>query len=126
LSQWKTESAAEQFITLYANSLNKKYSLVKPNDAQVTEVHEQVFDTEEGPVLIARIGKQVFVSESFDLDLARKLKLVLLGAQLNGDQENAGISQSGDELAAGFTHYFADYGLMRAALPLRLYSHFAP
>jgi len=126
LSQWKTESAAEQFVALYANSLNKKYSFVKPNDAQVTEVHEQVFDTEEGPVLIARIGKQVFVSESFDLDLARKLKLVLLGAQLNGDQENAGISQSGDELAAGFTHYFADYGLMRAALPLRLYSHFAP
>jgi len=34
---------------------------------------EQVFSTDEGPVVITTRGKLVFVAESFPLDLARKL-----------------------------------------------------
>jgi hypothetical protein len=116
LSQWTNEKAAQQFAVLYADSLNKKYSSVKPAEEESTEAHEQIFNTEEGPVLIARTGRQVFVSESFDLPVARKLYLLLVNAQNNGDQENAHSVQQGPELTAAFTQCFAGYGLMRAAL----------
>jgi hypothetical protein len=116
LSQWKTESAAQQFASLYADSLNKKYSSVKPDEEESRGAHEQIFNTEEGPVLIALDRKQVFVSESFDLPVARKLYLLLANAQNTGDEENARSIQQGPELTAAFTRCFIGYGLMRAAL----------
>jgi hypothetical protein len=116
LSQWKTESAAQQFASLYADSLNKKYSSVKPDEEESHGAHEQIFNTEEGPVLIALDRKQVFVSESFDLPVARKLYLLLVNAQNTGEEENARSVHQGPELTAAFTRCFAGYSLMRAAL----------
>jgi hypothetical protein len=121
LSQWKTAGAAGQFSALYADSLNKKYSSVKLNEQESTAAHEQVFDTEEGPVLIARVGRFVFVSESFALDTARKLEFLLMNAQDNGEEENVrdlrpSAVQSGHELTAALTRSLAGYGLMRASL----------
>jgi hypothetical protein len=50
---------------------------------------EQVYSTDEGPVLITRRGKLVFVSEGFDLTLARKLGTLILGAQGSGPLQSA-------------------------------------
>ena len=81
LSAWKNEASAQAFAKLYANSLGRKYSglhrdeeaqRAAPADAQEGTV-EQVFTTSEGPVDITTRGKLVFVSESFELDMARKL-----------------------------------------------------
>jgi hypothetical protein len=120
LSQWKTKDAAEKFAVLYAGSLNKKYSSVKLNESESSGQREQVYDTEEGPVVIAVNGKDVFLSESFELMLARKLALLLINAQGGGEQENAHIPAApvlnSSELAASFVHCISSFGMMRAAL----------
>jgi membrane protease subunit (stomatin/prohibitin family) len=43
-------------------------------------------------VVITQRGKQVFVAESFDLPVARKLAGMILGAQDNGPMQNASNS----------------------------------
>ena len=45
---------------------------------------EQVYSTNEGPVVITTRGKLVFVAESFPLPLARKLTALILDAQGGG------------------------------------------
>ncbi len=117
-SQWKTEAAATQFAALYASSLNRKYSSVTPDRDGDTSGGEQVFKTEEGPVLIVRTGKQVFISESFPLPLARKLQL-LLSAQPSADDEQVNLRGGGipvHELTSPLGAWMHNTGIMRAAL----------
>jgi hypothetical protein len=124
LSQWRTESAAEQFATLYADSLTKKYDSVKPDESDTLQPGEKIFNTEEGPVYIERQGKLVFLSESFDPTLARKLQLLLTNAQNTADQESARTLHGpktalNRELSSSFSQYLNGFGMMRAAMQLR-------
>jgi hypothetical protein len=120
LSQWKTEEAAQAFAALYAGSLNKKYSTVTADTEDASNSQEQVFNTEEGPVLIARTGKQLFISETFDLPLARKLQILLRSVQ-NNDEEQVDVMLHGPalpshELVAPISGWIAHSGMMRVAL----------
>ena len=56
---------------------------------------EQVYTTNEGPVVITTRGKLVFVAESFPLDLARKLTALILDAQGTGEMRLAQAAQPG-------------------------------
>jgi Spy/CpxP family protein refolding chaperone len=89
LSAWKSADSAQTFAKLYANNLGRKYASVQnvsvsgatpAGDGSV----EQVFSTNEGPVVITTRGKMVFVAESFPLPLARKLTALILDAQGGG------------------------------------------
>lgn len=99
LSIWKNTSAAHDFADLYAKELGRKYSGLKPDPvAQRTASTEdgsaeQDFSTDEGPVIITTRGKMVFVSESFNVDLARKLTTLILDAQGSGEMKLAHLSQ---------------------------------
>jgi hypothetical protein len=77
-----------------------------------------VFTTEEGPVVIATVGRGVFISESFPLPLARKLELTMTGALKHSGEQQARVAmpQSGPELSESLGHLMSRYGLMRAAL----------
>ncbi|MGA2851081.1 MAG: hypothetical protein ABSE46_18925 [Terracidiphilus sp.] len=96
LSSWKNATSAQIFARLYADNLGRKYSGLKPDiDAKraiPADVEEQVFTTAEGPVLITTRGKMVFVAESFDLDLARKLTGLILDAQGTGELKMATLT----------------------------------
>ena len=87
LSVWKNEASAQAFAHLYADELGRKYSGIKPDKTTSSSsgesdgTVEQVYNSDEGPVVITRQGKMVFVSESFDLPLARKLAAFILGSQ---------------------------------------------
>jgi hypothetical protein len=96
LSVWKNPGSAQTFARLYADDLGRKYSGLKAeapaegaaqhtasSDASDGTV-EQVYSTSEGPVVITVRGKLVFVSESFELPLARKLASQILDAQGSG------------------------------------------
>ena len=97
LSVWKNPASAQSFARLYAEELGRKYSGLKldksaVNSAEISEgTTEQVWTTDEGPVVITRKGKMVFVSESFDLPVARKLAILILGSQGSGPLKNASI-----------------------------------
>jgi len=127
LSQWKSESAAADFVKMYADELGRKYTHVARNTSAESGPDEQIFDTNEGPVLIATSGKSVFVSESFDLATARKLQLLMFGAQqANNQQTIARLTRgsqglTGSDLTGSMVSFMAGCGLMRAALPHHLY-----
>ena len=95
LSVWRNAASAQSFGHLYADELGRKYSGFKPDKtaAKIADnsdgTVEQVYSTDEGPVVITRRGKLVFVSEGFDLTLARKLGTLILGAQGSGPLQSA-------------------------------------
>jgi hypothetical protein len=130
LSAWKNAAAAQAFSELYANALGRKYSGLHkdeghaaPTDAPSGTV-EQIYSTNEGPVVITTRGRLVFVAESFDLDQARRLATLILDAQGIGDLKMAGLPQpaaptsavGGPTLSGGLVHLFAESGVMKAAV----------
>jgi hypothetical protein len=60
----------------------------------------------------------VFVSESFDLPLARKLEFLMLGAQRGSGQESIAANRAPD-LTGPMVHFFATCGMMRSAMPVK-------
>ena len=130
LSAWKNTSSAQAFADLYANALGRKYSGLHkdeghaaPTDTPAGTV-EQVYSTNEGPVVITTRGRLVFVAESFDLDQSRKLANLILDAQGTGDLKMAGVAPPkipvspvvGPTLSGGLVHLFAESGIMKAAV----------
>ncbi len=92
-SAWKSSASAQAFATLYASELGRKYSGLKAADSGQHSsndgTEEKVFTTNEGPVVITTRGKMVFVTESFNLDLARRLAVLVLDAQGSGEMKFA-------------------------------------
>jgi hypothetical protein len=135
LSAWKNAATAQAFAELYANALGRKYSGLHrdeahaaPTDAPAGTV-EQIYTTNEGPVVITTRGRLVFVSESFDLDQARRLANLVLDTQGTGDLKMARLTHQakpaaqveaarvgGPTLSAGLVHLFAESGVMKAAV----------
>ncbi|MGA7343259.1 MAG: hypothetical protein WBE72_14625 [Terracidiphilus sp.] len=95
LSVWRNEASAKAFVKLYAGNLARKYSSVHQDTAAASSAPaddttvEQVYSTEEGPVVITMRGDLVFVAESFPLTLARKLTTLILDAQGTGEMRLA-------------------------------------
>ena len=135
LSVWRNSASAQAFAQLYANSLGRKYSGLKadldaedsapkelpPGSSQAIS-EEEVYSTGEGPVVITTRGKMVFVAESFDLDLARKLTALVLDAQGTGQLKMAGIAQpkglpdSLEPLTANLIRFYSNCGVMKAVV----------
>jgi len=139
LSVWKNAASAQEFATLYANSLGRKYSGLKPDAAAQSAnaanlpsgESEQVFSTSEGPVVITTRGKMVLVAESFDLEMARKLTAMIFDAQGTGELKMAQLkppagssragarglgSETSEPLTTSFIHFFSDCGVMKSAV----------
>jgi hypothetical protein len=134
LSAWKNSASAQAFAALYADELGRKYSGLKPvlNSESSTpaglttglaepQSQERIYTTSEGPVVITTRGKLVFVAESFDLELARKLTTLILDAQGTGEMHLAQAARpaglaTGEPLTAGWVRFFSNCGVMKAAV----------
>jgi len=119
ISAWKSERAAQNFAAIYADNIARKYSSVRPDEKESTN-DETVWQTAEGPVMIVVRGKQVFISESFDLDTARKMELVTMGGEASGDTKVTMLVIPQDDLSGSLIKLFAHAGIMRVALPRSL------
>ena len=139
LSVWRNEASAAAFSRLYARSLVRKYSKVQPAENALAgssaDTVEEVYTTDEGPVILTRRGNMVFVSESFPQELARKLAALILDAQGTGelriasdtakpaaaDPGTAPVAQQGLEpLSSSFVRFFAESGVMKSAVDAAL------
>jgi hypothetical protein len=117
LSAWRTEGSAKEFAKLYGHEISAKYSGVSRDNAAESSPDEWVYRTNEGPVLIVLDGRQVFVSESFDLDTARKLEFLFVGAQQGGATKIASNHEPArSDPSARLVSFMAGCGLMKAAL----------
>ena len=92
---------------------------------------EQVYSTNEGPVVITTRGKMVFVAESFPLELARKLTAQILDAQGTGEIHLAQAAQPGtpglktesmEPLTGGLVRFFSECGVMKAAVSAAMHA----
>jgi hypothetical protein len=124
LSQWKSQEAAAAFAKMYGEELDKQYSNVSRDAGDESDQNEQIYKTNEGLVLISTTGNSVFVSESFDLTLARKLEFLMLSAQHGSVQGEAvavnraaARGTAGQDLSGPMINFFAGCGMLRAALP---------
>ena len=94
-SAWRNTASAQAFAKLYTDSLGRKYSGLKEDEAAEKtaspgpEEVEQVYTTNEGLVVITTRGSRVFVAESFPLDVARKLSALIMNAQGSGELKMA-------------------------------------
>ena len=73
-SRWKNPDSARTFLRVYSGQLARKYSHLVRRPKDEADATEQVYSTEEGDVLLTMSGAGVFVSEGFELPLARKLR----------------------------------------------------
>jgi len=119
LSQWRTPEAAQAFAKMYAGELGHQYSNVAEDTKDESGPDELIYNSSEGPMLISVQGRLVFVSESFDLPLARKLEFLMAGAQKSGDANviTARV-QPARTLTGGLVDFMQSCGIMRAALHL--------
>jgi hypothetical protein len=137
LASWRNAATAQAFAKLYADSLGRKYSGLKEDEAAEKTASpssgsvEQVFSTNEGPVVITTRGKLVFISESFPLEMGRKLTSLILEAQGTGEMKMAGITRPSDllkkpaantgygthqPLSGDLVRFISNCGVMKAAV----------
>jgi hypothetical protein len=139
LSAWKSAASAQAFAALYADELGRKYSGLKADVAAQRggatlstgspepESQEQVFSTDEGPVVITTRGRLVFVAESFEVDMARRLASLVLDAQGTGEMQQAVVRRPAElpvnlgpetlqPLTGDLVRFFSNCGVMKAAV----------
>ncbi len=136
LSAWRNPESAQAFAKFYAENLARKYSTVKEVETSAvsgpvdTGAVEQVFSTDEGPVVITQRGNLVFVAESFPLPLARKLTMLILNGQGTGDVRTAGntppqagVGQTAPRaLSADLMQFLQSCGVMKEVVDATLKS----
>jgi hypothetical protein len=131
LSIWKSDDSAQVFARIYANSLGRKYTRVSELSSNRSPAAdgsvEQLFTTNEGPVLITTRGKMVFIAESFPLPLAHQLTALILDAQGAGpmhmadtplDLRTPSVAPDAPRgaLTSDLVHFFAEAGVMKAVV----------
>ena len=84
VTKWPDRTAAEQFASIYAGSLKKRYKQVRRLD-DGSGFRSSKWMTEQGEADIDVVGKLVVVTEGFDDTLAAKLKQ----AMVDGDEAPA-------------------------------------
>ncbi|HTH52795.1 MAG TPA: hypothetical protein VL495_02515 [Edaphobacter sp.] len=112
-SRWKNPDSASTFMRIYANQLPRKYSNLVRRSKDESGANEQVYSTNEGDVLLSISGSTVFVSEGFDLQLARKLRDSIHNEQPKGPVRLAVV---GNEPALSLSRLMGAYGMMKPAL----------
>jgi hypothetical protein len=119
LSAWKSAASAHAFARMYGEEVGRKYSGVKldtADKAPASETGEEVvYTTNEGPVVITVRDKFVFVSESFDLEMARQLADLLIGGQGTGEIRTARVKVQQGGLSDSWVSFMHSCGMMKAA-----------
>lgn len=118
-SKWKNEDSARSFLRVYAGELPRKYSGLtrRPKDEQSED--EEVYTTSEGDVMLSMSDTGVFISEGFPLELARKLRDMVTGAQTDGPLQVADVSSARTAMsdpAMGLVRLISSSGTMKAGL----------
>jgi hypothetical protein len=120
LSAWKSAASAQNFARMYGDEVGRKYSGVKLDVADKvpasTKEDEIIYTTNEGPVVIKVRGKYVFVSESFDLETARKLADLLIDGQGTGEIRTARTTIPHEGLSQSWVSFLHSCGVMKAAI----------
>jgi hypothetical protein len=113
-SRWKNEDSARSFARVYAGELPRKYSSLTRRTADEKNENEQIYSTPEGDVVVQIVDSGVFVSEGFDLALARQLSDAITAIQTTGPVQQTSIPHH--ELTLGLVRSLEHFGVPQAAM----------
>jgi hypothetical protein len=130
-SKWKDENAARSFMRVFQEELPRQYDGLVRRQKDESGEDERVYTSREGDIVLSLEGERVWVSEGFDLALARKLRDMVEGAQGTGPMRQAdgsrgqgsGVRVQGagsvvaqGELMGGLVREMGSFGVVRARL----------
>ena len=111
VSRWKNADSARSFLNVYAAQIPRKYSGVVRRQKDEAGEGEQVYSTNEGDVLMSILGTKVFISEGFELGLARKLRDRVASVQPEGPLQIAWQPMNEPGLTLG--RVMSSFGMVR-------------
>jgi hypothetical protein len=121
-SRWKNRDSARSFFEVFEQELPRQYDGLKrraADEKNETYVTERVYSTREGDVLLTLKDNTVWVSEGFDLALARKLRDAVDTANAalgSGPIQQARTQRPDHDLVGGLVETLSQFGVMKAAL----------
>jgi hypothetical protein len=122
-SRWKNEDSARSFFEVFEQEMPREYDGLVRRTADEKDENERVYTTREGDVLLTLEGKTVWVSEGFDLALARKLREAVdeANVQGHGPVMTAGSGSrkqevGNSELVGGLVKAIGEFGMMKVGL----------
>ncbi len=126
-SRWKNPDSAHSFFDVFEEELPRQYDGLKRRRADEVDDSERVYSTSEGDVLLTLKDNTVWVSEGFELPLARELRDKVdmanvpmgSGPVMTAQRQEAGsrkqeVAPGG--LVEGLSHWMGQFGVMRAGL----------
>ncbi len=118
-SEWKQKDSARSFFHIFEEELPRQYDGLKRRRDEETDPDERVYSTAEGDILLSLSGKSVWVSEGFDLAMARKLRESVDRVNAptgSGPMLQAHAAPADHDLLGGLVESISQFGVMRAAL----------
>jgi hypothetical protein len=118
-SRWKNEDSARSFFDVFEEELPRQYDRLKRRQSDEKDENERVYSTREGDILLTLNGRTVWVSEGFDLAMARKLRDAVDAANVSigkGPVMQARTSREDHELVGGLVDAIGHFGMMKAGL----------
>jgi hypothetical protein len=112
-SRWKNEDSARSFFEVFDQEMPRQYDGLKRRQADEADENERVYTTREGDVLLTLKGSSVWVSEGFEVALARKMRDSVDAAQGRGPVLSAGVSVPKRELVGGWARQMGSFGMLR-------------
>jgi hypothetical protein len=118
-SRWKNEDSARSFFSVFEQELPRQYDGLQRRKKDEQGDSERVFTTREGDVLLTLKDDRVWVSEGFDLALARQMRDAIDAAQGVGplqtaEKQGLGIRDQGlgKELVGGMSSWMGAFGMV--------------
>jgi hypothetical protein len=121
-SHWKNKDSARSFFNVFEQELPRQYDGLKRRESDESadvEATERVYSTNEGDVLLTLKDNTVWVSEGFDLAMARKLRDAVDAANIHlseGPSLQARTLPTGHDLVGGLVDTLSHYGVMKVAI----------
>jgi hypothetical protein len=118
-SHWKNEDSARSYFEVFEQELPRQYDGLKRRQADEKDENERVYSTREGDVVLSRNDQTVWVSEGYDLVMARKLRDAVDAANApmgKGPVMRAETVPEHD-LVGGLVEAMGRFGVMKAGLP---------
>jgi len=112
-SRWKNEGSAKSFFTVFEEELPRQYDGLTRRKKDEVDDTERVYSTKEGDVLLTVVDDRVFVSEGFDVALARKMRDAVDAVQGVGPVQQASFGVD-RELVGGLSKWMGSFGMVRA------------
>ncbi len=118
-SRWKNRDSARSFFEVFEQQLPRQYNGLTRRQKDETADDERVYSTRQGDVLLTLKDNTVWVSEGFDLALARKLRDAVDAANTplgSGLIQQARTQHPRHDLVGGLVNTLSQFGVMKVAL----------